>query len=239
MLAVLFAAALGSFSVLDSAEHSSEHFTQGLFLDGKVLYESTGIYGASRLYRYPAPGMPASDSVALESRYFGEGSVKFGSDIFWLTWKEGVAFVLDAKTLRRKGSFPIRTEGWGITLYQNALAMSDGSDTLYFLSPGEKNVFRTLSVRDGDTPVRFLNELETANGILYANVWQSDSIAAIDPQTGKVLRWYDFSRIAQNVRKRDARAEVLNGIAFDGKFFWITGKLWPVMYRVELRRADD
>lgn len=236
MLAFLLAAALGSFSVLDSAEHSSEHFTQGLFFDGKVLYESTGLYGASRLYRYPAPGMPASDSVALEARYFGEGSVKFGSDIFWLTWKEGVAFIHDAKTLRQKSSFPIRTKGWGLTLYQNSLVMSDGSETLYFFSPGEKNVFRTLSVYDGKMPVKFLNELEIADGILYANVWQSDSIAAIDPQSGKVLRWYDFSRLARNVRKRDARAEVLNGIAFDGKFFWITGKFWPVMYRVELKR---
>lgn len=236
MLSLLFAAALGSFFVLDSAEHSPEHFTQGFFLDGETLYESTGLYGASRLYRYPAPGKPASDSIALEARYFGEGSVKFGTDIFWLTWKEGVAFVYDAKTFRRKASFPIRTEGWGLTLYQNSLVMSDGSDTLYFISLGEKNVFRTLPVRDGNAPVKFLNELETANGILYANVWQSDSIAAIDPQSGKVLRWYDFSPLAKNVRKRDARAEVLNGIAFDGKFFWITGKLWPVMYRVELDR---
>lgn len=236
MLAFLLAAAIGNFSVLDSAEHSPEHFTQGLFFDGKVLYESTGLYGESHLYRYPAPGKPASDSTALEARYFGEGSVKFGSDIFWLTWKEGVAFVYDAKTLRRKGSFPIRTEGWGLTLYQNSLVMSDGSETLYFISPGEKNVFRTLSVHDGGTPVKFLNELEMADGILYANVWQSDSIAAIDPHSGKVLRWYDFSRLARKVRKRDARAEVLNGIAFDGKSFWITGKFWPVMYRVELER---
>ncbi len=236
MLAFLLAAAIGNFSVLDSAEHFPEHFTQGLFFDGKVLYESTGLYGESRLYRYPALGMPASDSATLETRYFGEGSVKFGSDIFWLTWREGVAFVYDAKTLRRKGSFPIRTEGWGLTLYQNSLVMSDGSETLYFISPGEKNVFRTLSVHDGGTPVKFLNELEMADGILYANVWQSDSIAAIDPHSGKVLRWYDFSRLARKVRKRDARAEVLNGIAFDGKSFWITGKFWPVMYRVELER---
>ncbi len=235
MLSFLLAAALGSFAVIDSAEHSPEHFTQGFFLDGETLYESTGLYGASRLYRYSAPGMPASDSASLEARYFGEGSVKLGTDIFWLTWKEGFAFVYDARTFQRKGSFPIRSEGWGLTLYQNALVMSDGSDTLYFVSPGDKNVFRTLSVHDGETPVKFLNELETANGILYANVWQSDSIAAIDPQSGKVLRWYDFSRIARNVRRRDARADVLNGIAFDGKYFWITGKLWPVMYRVELR----
>lgn len=230
----LFAAALGTVTVLDSVGHSPKNFTQGLFFDGKVLYETTGLYGASRLYRYPAPGKSASDSVLLESRYFGEGSVKFGNDIFWLTWREGVAFVYDSHTLSRKGSFRIRGEGWGISHFQNALLLSNGSDTLCFVSPGEKNVFRTLAVRDGETPVKFLNELETANGILYANVWMSDSIAAIDPRSGQVLRWFDFSELARSVRGENSTAEVLNGIAFDGEFFWITGKLWHKMYKVRL-----
>lgn len=231
---LLFAAALGTATVLDSVGHSSKNFTQGLFFDGNVLYETTGLYGASRLYRHSAPGQPPTDSVLLESRYFGEGSVNFGNDILWLTWREGVAFVYDAKTLSRKGSFPLRGEGWGITRFQNALLLSNGSDTLYFVAPGEKNVFRTLAVRDGERPVSFLNELEMANGILYANVWQSDSIAAIDPRSGEVLLWYDFSALARSIRKENASAEVLNGIAFDGKFFWITGKFWPKMYKVRL-----
>ncbi len=232
---LLLAAALGTIDVLDSAAHSPEHFTQGFFFSGKTLYETTGLYGRSRLYRYDAPGVLSSDSASLEAEYFGEGSVRFGNDIFWLTWKEGKAFVYDAKTLRRKSSFPIRTEGWGITVFQNALLMSDGSSQIYFLSPGEKNVFRTVSVEDGDAPVKYLNELEAVGETLYANVWMSDSIAAIDPNSGKVLRWYDFSKIARNVRKKHPQSEALNGIAYDGKFFWITGKLWPVMYKVNLK----
>lgn len=231
---LLCAAALGSFTVLDSAEHSVDHYTQGLFFDGGVLYETTGHYGKSRMFRFPAPGKAPTDSVSLESRFFGEGSIKLGNDIFWLTWREGTAFVYDAQTLTRKSAFPIPTEGWGLAFYKGSLLMSNGSDRLYFLSPGEKNVFRNVSVTDDSKPVRNLNELEAVGDIVYANVWQSDSIAAIDPKSGKVLKWYDFSRIARQIRKKIPEAEVLNGIAYDGKAFWITGKNWPVMYKVQI-----
>lgn len=232
--AFLFAAALGSVSLLDSAEHSPQNYTQGLFFDGGSLYETAGEYGKSRLFRYPAPGISPTDSTRLESAYFGEGSVKVGRDIFWLTWREGVVFIFDAKTFVRKGQFPIQTEGWGLCLYNGSLLMSDGSEYLHFLSLGEKRVFQKVAVSDGGAPVRFLNELECVRGVVYANVWNSDSIAAIDPKSGNVLMWYDFSKIAAQVRRKNSRAEVLNGIAFDGKDFWITGKFWPVMYKVRL-----
>lgn len=232
--ALIFAAALGAVEILDSAAHSSEHFTQGLFFDGKSLIETTGLYGHSKIFRYPQPGSLPSDSAGIEPRFFGEGSVQIGQDIFWLTWKEGVAFVLDARTFRRKASLPLFSEGWGLSAIDGSLVMSDGSDQLYFLSPRDFRPFRTVRVRDGETPVGFLNELEVASGKIYANVWQSDSIAEIDPESGQVLRWYDFSEIASQVRKKGPRAEVLNGIAFDGKDFWITGKFWPVLYKVKL-----
>lgn len=234
--ALLFAASLGTVSVVDSASHSEAHYTQGLFFDGGELYESTGRYGASKLFRYASPGASPSDSAALESRYFGEGSVKLGASIVWLTWREGTAFVYDAKTFSRRGEFPLYSEGWGLGLYKGNLLMTDGSENLLFLSPGEKRVFRKVPVKDGNVPVRFLNEIEVVGPVVYANVWQSDSIAEIDPETGKVLAWYDFSKIAFGVRKKSPRAEVLNGIAFDGKFFWVTGKFWPVIYKVRLER---
>lgn len=234
MLPVLiFAAALGTVEILDSAAHSTEHFTQGLFFDGKALVETTGLYGHSKIFRYPSPKSSPSDSAQLGAKFFGEGSVQIGQDIFWLTWKEGRAFVLDARTLKIKSSLPLFSEGWGLSFLDGALVMSDGSDQLYFLSPRDFRPFRTLRVLDGETPVSLLNELEVVGKTLYANVWQSDSIAAVDSQTGKVLRWYDLSKVAKEVRKKEPRAEVLNGIAFDGKSFWITGKFWPVMYKVK------
>lgn len=232
---LLLSAALGSFTVVDSAEHSVDHYTQGLFFDGGKLYETTGHYGESRMFRYPAPGKSPTDSVKLESRYFGEGSIKLGDDIFWLTWREGTAFVYDAKTFTRKSAFSIPTEGWGLAFYQGSLLMSDGSQNLYLLSPGDKSIYRNIPVFDDTNAVAYLNELEVVGNIAYANVWQSDSIAAIDLNSGKVLKWYDFSKIARAVRKKIPGAEVLNGIAFDGKAFWITGKNWPVMYKVLIK----
>ncbi|MBP5247584.1 MAG: glutaminyl-peptide cyclotransferase [Fibrobacter sp.] len=232
---LLFSAALGSYTILDSAEHSVDHYTQGLFFDGGELYETTGHYGESSLFRYPAPGKAPSDSAKLDRRYFGEGSIKLGNDIFWLTWREGTAFVFDAKTLKRKSAFSIPTEGWGLSFYNGSLLMSDGSANLYLLSPGDKRVYRNIPVHDDSIPVTALNELEVVGNIVYANVWQSDSIAAIDLNSGKVLKWYDFSKIAREIRKKIPGAEVLNGIAFDGKAFWITGKNWPVMYKVQIK----
>ncbi len=231
---LLFSAALGSFTVLDSAEHSADHYTQGLFFDGGVLYETTGHYGESRLFRYPAPGKAPVDSAKLESRYFGEGSIKLGNDIFWLTWREGTVFIYDAKNFKRKSSFLIPTEGWGLAFYRGSLLLSDGSPNLYLLSPGDKSIYRKIPVYDDSIPVKRLNELEVVGDIAYANVWQSDSIAAIDLNSGKVLKWYDFSKIAKALRKKFSEAEVLNGIAFDGKAFWITGKNWPIMYKVQI-----
>ena len=230
---ILFAAALGQFSVVDSVEHDSRNYTQGLFFDSGVLYESTGQYGDSRLLRYRSVGGAVSDSVKIGRGFFGEGSVRFGNDIFWLTWREGVAFVLDAKTLEQKSNFPIPGEGWGLTVFQNALVLSDGSATLFFLSPGDKRIFKTLEVKDGERSVSRGNELEMVGNFLYANVWQSDSVAVIDMRPGSVLEWLDFSEISRKLRKRFLRAEVLNGIAYDGKFLWINGKYWPVMYKVQ------
>ncbi|MCK9182388.1 MAG: glutaminyl-peptide cyclotransferase [Fibrobacteraceae bacterium] len=233
MASVVFAAALASFTVLDSVPHSTAHYTQGLFFDGKTLYETTGEYGNSGLFRYISPSNPAKDSVKLDSRYFGEGSIKIGDDIFWLTWREGIAFVYDARTLACKASFDIPGEGWGLSIWNGSLVLSDGSSNLFFLSPGDKHVFKTLPVLDGKNPVKNLNELEIVGNRVYANVWRSDSIAVIDIGSGKVLNWMDFSSIAKKVRAKNPAAEVLNGIAFDGKFFWITGKNWPVMYKVK------
>ncbi|MCI5600397.1 MAG: glutaminyl-peptide cyclotransferase [Hallerella porci] len=229
---IALAALLGQFSVLDSVEHHPENYTQGFFFHGKTLYETTGRYGDSRLLRYPEAGKPATDSLKLSSKYFGEGSVQFGNDIFWLTWREGKAFVIDAKTLTKKSEFEIPGEGWGLTLDGGALILSDGSANLYWISPGDKRVFKTLEVRDGERKIKNLNELEMVDGKLYANVWLSDSIAVIDIHSGAVLEWLDFSKIAEAERRQNSKAEVLNGIAYDGKFLWITGKYWKKTLKI-------
>ncbi|MDR1760080.1 MAG: glutaminyl-peptide cyclotransferase [Fibrobacter sp.] len=227
----LLATLLQSFSVTDSIPHSSDRYLQGLSYTSAGWIESTGGYGKSKIFKLDFQGNTL-DSFALDSRYFGEGSVQLGHEIFWLTWKEGKAFVLDAGTFRLKDSFFIPTEGWGLTVWNSHLLMSNGSAELLILDPRSRTVVSTVKVLDGKNPVKNLNELEAVGDLLYANVWLTDSIAVIELPSGRVRAWLDFSEKARAVRKRNPKAEVLNGIGFDGKNLWITGKNWPEIYKI-------
>ena len=121
--------------ILDSIPHEKSHFTQGLFFDSKELIETTGLYGQSGLYRRTLDGM-ILDSARLEDKYFGEGSIVVGDDIFYLTWKSKKAFIYSRKPFARKGEFSIPTEGWGLTYWKSTLLMSNGSSELLQLALG-------------------------------------------------------------------------------------------------------
>ena len=218
--------------ILDSVPHETTHFTQGLSFDGKEMIETTGLYGKSGLYRRTLDGK-VLDSARLEERYFGEGSVVLGDEIYYLTWKSHKAFIYGRKPFKKKGAFRIPTEGWGLTLWHDELLMSNGSDELLQIAPGGFNVTGIISVRDGKYSIKNLNELEVVGDTLYANIWQTDLIAEIELPSGKVLRYIDFSKKAGELRERFHNIDVLNGIAYDGKDFWVTGKLWPQIYKVK------
>ena len=216
--------------VVDSLPHSPTHYTQGLFWDSGLLWESTGLVGRSGLYRYNSQGQ-LQDSLRLGPPHFGEGLAKMGDRLAWLTWKSGVGFLYNASDFSPMGSFSIPTEGWGLTTWRGEWLMSNGSDELLRLSALDFRVVGVISVRAAGVPVRSLNELETVGDTLFANVWQRDSIAVIALPSGQVVRWIDFSKKAQQLRRKYPQAEVLNGIAWDGKSLWVTGKLWPWIYR--------
>lgn len=218
--------------ILDSVPHEMTHFTQGLSFDGKEMIETTGLYGKSGLYRRTLDGK-ILDSARLEERYFGEGSVVMGNELYYLTWKSHKAFIYSRKPFKKKGEFRIPTEGWGLTLWHDELLMSNGSDALLQIAPGGFTVSGMISVSDNGRPIKYLNELEVVGNTLYANIWQTDLIAEIELPSGKVLRYIDFSKKAGEIRERFPGVDVLNGIAYDGKDFWITGKLWPQIYKVK------
>lgn len=218
--------------IVDSIPHEKTHFTQGLFFDGNDLIESTGLYGKSGLYRRTLDGK-ILDSARLEDKYFGEGSIAVGDDIFYLTWKSKKAFIYSRKPFAKKGEFSIPTEGWGLTYWKNALLMSNGSSELLQIALGGFYVVGVIPVTDGGHPVKLLNELEIVGDTLYANIWQTGAIAVISLPSGKVIRYLDLSRKVAEIQRKHPDVDVLNGIAYDGKNLWITGKNWPYIYKIK------
>ena len=226
-----------------SYPHDSEASTQGLVIDNGVLYEGTGSYGKSSLRRVDLQSGEVLQLHKLPSQFFGEGVTVFGNRIIQLTWKAGVGFVYEKSSFKQVQVFKYPGEGWGITHDGKNLIMSDGSATLRFLNPETFEETRRINVADASGPVALLNELEYVNGTIYANVWKTDRIALIDPETGKVTGWLDLTGILPQGSQNKKQTGVLNGIAYDAdnEALYITGKLWPMLFRIETykKRTED
>ena len=88
-------------------------------------------------------------------------------------------------------------------------------------------------MRDAGRAVSNLNELEWVEGEIWANVWQTDRIARISPNTGEVSAWIDLSTLYPLARRLPP-ADVMNGIAYDkaSRRIFVTGKKWPRLYQI-------
>ena len=214
--------------------HDPDAFTQGLLLHGGLLYESTGLRGRSSVRAVD----PASGRVLRERRlspaHFGEGLARVGERLYQLTWQAGEGFVWSLPDLERVGGFRYPGEGWGLASDGERLWMSDGSDRLRVMDPRDLRERRRVAVHDAGAPVTRLNELEFAGGVLFANVWRTDRIARIDPDSGRVTGWLDLTGLLGPLA--GPRVDVLNGIAFDPRTrrLWVTGKLWPRIFELEV-----
>jgi len=223
--------------------HDPNAFTQGLVYDPEegILYEGTGIWGESSLRKVELATGRVLKVRRLPPQYFGEGIAVWDDRIVQLTWQSRTGFVY-TKTFELLRQFHYETEGWGLTYDGRRLIMSDGSETLYFLDPETLQEIGSIDVQDRGAPVKLLNELEFINGLIWANVWQTDRIAVIDVETGRVGAWLDLSGILKP-EERTGREDVLNGIAYDAQNdrLFVTGKLWPKLFEIELipPRAGD
>ena len=217
--------------VVGEYPHDVHAYTQGLFFHDGTLYETTGQWGESSIRTVDLETGKPIVSKKLSSKYFGEGSVVLGNDLYVLTWTNKAAFVYDAKTLQYKSTIGYPREGWGLTTDGKQLIASDGTAMLYFMDKSLK-VTKRLRVTLNDRPVRYLNELEWIDGRIWANVYTSDTIAIINPSTGKVEATIDCTGLLpQNLRTKDT--DVLNGIAIDDNGqIYITGKNWPKLYKI-------
>lgn len=220
--------------VLNEYPHDETSYTQGLFfMDGEMI-ETTGQWGESTLRKVDmASGQPLR-KFDFDAEYFLEGSVCLDGSIYILTWKNKVAFIYDAATLEYKSTYSYPREGWGLTTDGKQLIASDGSSRLYFLDK-EFNQKKVVSVRLEGRPVNLLNELEWIDGKIWANVYTTDDILIIDPESGNVEATIDCRGLLPDYLK-DSRTDVLNGIAFNpetGKTY-LTGKYWKRLFEVEL-----
>lgn len=214
--------------------HDPSAFTQGLFFNGGKLYESTGMNGQSSFRIVDLATGKTERRLDFGDKYFGEGSVILGDKMYMLTWTNNVAFVYDSKTLKYLQTYSYPREGWGLTTDGKSLIASDGSASLYFLSPQFK-LERSVKVLMDGRPVRNLNELEWIDGKVWANVYMTDMIVIINPSTGVVEGRVDCSGLLPQ-RLRTADTDVLNGIAYnpDTRKIYLTGKYWPRLYEVSL-----
>jgi len=228
-----------SFKVVKAFPHDPTAFTQGLVFADGIFYESTGLRGYSTLRKVAPDTGAVIQQVPVESRYFAEGLALVGNELLQLTWEERVGFVYDKATLKRLRTFTYPTEGWGLASDGKSLVMSDGSSHLFFLDPKTQKPVRDLPVVDGSRPVERLNELEFVRGELWANVWQTDRIARINPVTGFVTGWIDLGGLLR-LEARGPEGDVLNGIAWDkaGDRVFVTGKKWPWLFQIEIVPAS-
>jgi glutamine cyclotransferase len=223
------------FDIVGSSPHDRAAFTQGLVFRGGQLFESTGSYGSSTLRRVDRATGKVEKLVHLPSSYFGEGMTILGDRIFMLTWREHVCFVYTLE-FEPLGQFTYEGEGWGLTDNGKELIRSDGTSELRFIDPSTFKTLRTVRVHTERGPVTELNELEFVRGTLYANLWGTDHIVQIDPESGRVVGDIDLTGLYPERDRSDPDA-VLNGIAWDeasGNLF-VTGKRWRSLFEIRLR----
>jgi glutaminyl-peptide cyclotransferase len=216
--------------------HDAQAYTQGLVFHGGQLYESTGQLTHSSVRRVDVETGAVQQRTDLPADRFGEGLALVDDRLIQVTWTSGVGYIYDRATLALQDSFTYQGQGWGLAYDGTHLILSDGTATLKFMDPGTFEVVRTIEVQDNGAPLDAINELEWVDGEIFANVYQTEYIVRIDPQTGNVLSWIDAKNVYPRAQ-RPASTDVLNGIAWDAaaRRLFITGKWWPVLFEVEIR----
>src|SRR5436305_2046673 len=205
-----------SYEVVHSYPHDPSAFTQGLVYLNGMLFEGTGIYEQSSIRKVKLETGEVLQKRDVPGQYFGEGIVIWKDRLLELTWKAEKGFIYDLATFQPKGDFPYPGEGWGLTTDGKRIIMSDGSAQIRFWDSATLKETGRITVTDEGRPVAELNELEWVKGEIFANVWQTERIARIDPKSGKVVGWINLHGLLTPADMTEL-TNVLNGIAYDAK----------------------
>lgn len=228
-----------AYRVVNTYPHDPLAYCQGLIYHEGRLIESTGQYRQSSVRHVDLVTGTVINKRALAPQLFGEGLTFHDGELWQLTWKAGIAFVLDPSTLEVKREVKYSGDGWGITSNGSQLITSNGTDTLTFRDPKTLKETRTIQVHDGDVVFDFINELEWIDGEIWANVWKREYIVRINPENGQLNGWIDM-RGLYNPSNNPHPDSVLNGIAWDkaSNRIFVTGKLWPTLFEIEVLDAE-
>jgi glutaminyl-peptide cyclotransferase len=235
--------ALIPYTIVNAYPHDTAAFTQGLEFHHGILLESTGLEGRSSLRKVDLVSGKPKELKKLDGKLFGEGITVLNDTLYQLTWENHKVLMYDPVTFKSLGELSWSNEGWGITNDGKSLFISDGTDKIYVVKPGTLKLERVISVTDHLGPLNNLNELEFINGSIYANRIEYNYIVKIDPANGYVVGKLDFTDILKKYSKTDLsymensnHGAVLNGIAWDPakKKMYITGKLWPLLFEVQV-----
>jgi glutamine cyclotransferase len=233
-----------NFDVVNIYPHDTIAYTEGFLVHDGQLFESTGHtdgYASSRSLFGPVDLKTGKIDTKVEidpKKYFGEGIVFLNGKVYQLTLDTRVGFVYDARTYKKIKEFNFPSaEGWGLTTDGKYLVMSDGTSNISYLDPESFKLVKILGVTNNYGPVGNLNELEFIDGFLYANIYLSNKIIRIDPQSGKVVGEADLSSLSAEAKNKYPGSEYMNGIAYDSvaRKIYITGKLWPNIYEIKFR----
>ena len=226
-----------SFNIINEYPHDITSYTQGLEFFNNELYEGTGQYNESKLRKVNYETGEVLQNVDLANEYFGEGITVLNNNVYQLTWKRGTGLVYEANTLERKGSFKYgqSKEGWGLCNDGKVIYKSDGTERIWILNPETLAEETYIQAYTNKGKIVELNELEWVNGKIYANRWQKDGVAIINPTNGAIEGVIDFSSLKEKVTQHE-NLDVLNGIAYnpETQTIFVTGKRWDKIFEVEI-----
>ena len=234
-----------NYSLVKEYPHDVNSFTEGFLFHNTKLLESTGapgnlpqtksLFGELDL----TTGQLTKKAELDKTIYFGEGIVVVNNYLYQLTYTNQIGFIYDAKTYERKGQFGyVSKQGWGMTTDGKNIIMSDGTNAITYLNPSDFSIFKTISVTENGFALDFINELEWINGYIYANVWMTNFIVKIDPESGEVVGKLDLTELVNQAKKTNINLAEMNGIAYDSLTdrVLVTGKLWPSVYEIKFKR---
>lgn len=226
-----------TYKVLNEYPHDMTSYTQGLEFYNGTLYESTGQYKESKLRKVDYKTAEVKNNVNLDPQFFGEGLTILNGNLYQLTWQENIGFVYNAETLEKTGSFKYgkSKEGWGLCNDSKNIYKSDGTENIWTLNPETLVEESRIQAYTNQGKIGSLNELEWINGKIYANIYQRNGVAIINPENGAVDGVVDFTPLKKLVTPHEG-LDVLNGIAFnpETKTIFVTGKRWDKIFEVVL-----